>query len=135
MQAPTRPTVIVVNDDPIILELMERQLGRLGCEMIGCRSEAQPALLIQQVEPAVVILDIHLDKARRGWDILRQLRTSPETQRIPIIICTGDYPLLEENIKELRALHCLILEKPFMLAELESILNEAMRQGNEIDIS
>ncbi|MCB9991998.1 MAG: response regulator [Rhodospirillales bacterium] len=70
--------------------------------------------------PTLILLDIHIP-GRDGWDILRDLKRSPVTGDIPVIILTGD---LTEGLREqARQYHAnAFLNKPLVLEEVHDVI-------------
>ena len=81
--------VFIAEDEPNILESLSFLLGREGWEVTSAL-DGNSALeqLNSGSLPNVVILDIMLPH-RNGFDILRQLRASPRTRGLPVIILTA----------------------------------------------
>ncbi|WP_193173723.1 response regulator transcription factor [Nisaea nitritireducens] len=81
--------VFIAEDEPNILESLSFLLGREGWEVTSAL-DGNSAL--EQLNagslPDVVILDIMLPH-RNGFDILRQLRASPRTRDLPVIVLTA----------------------------------------------
>lgn len=81
--------VFIAEDEPNILESLSFLLGREGWEVTSAL-DGNSALeqLNGGTLPDVVILDIMLPH-RNGFDILRQLRASPRTRDLPVIVLTA----------------------------------------------
>lgn len=81
--------VFIAEDEPNILESLSFLLGREGWEVTSAL-DGNSALeqLNGSTLPDVVILDIMLPH-RNGFDILRQLRASPRTRDLPVIVLTA----------------------------------------------
>jgi PAS domain S-box-containing protein len=88
-----RPTIVVVNDDPVQLHLTSSILEQDGMRVIRCRG-AEEALAILQQQPAVdaIVTDLHMPHID-GWRFCRLLR-SPEYaayNRIPILVVSATF--------------------------------------------
>jgi two-component system alkaline phosphatase synthesis response regulator PhoP len=82
------PSVLVVEDDRDIADLVARYLGKAGFG-VEIASSGQDALTaIASRPPDLVILDLMLPHVG-GLDICRTLRSQPATSAIPIIILTA----------------------------------------------
>ena len=81
--------VFIAEDEPNILESLSFLLGREGWEVTSAL-DGNTALeqLNNEALPDVVILDIMLPH-RNGFEILRQLRSSPRTSKLPVIVLTA----------------------------------------------
>ncbi len=82
------PLVLIVEDDPNSLYMMERYARSSGCQRL-CTTSGEKALeLAREKQPDVILLDIGLPDIL-GWEVLRALRANPLTSQIPVIICTA----------------------------------------------
>jgi len=80
-------TVLVIDDDPAVHDLMRRSLEKDGFR-VETAAEGKAGLeLAKQLQPAVITLDVmmpHLD----GWSVLTALKADPATADIPVIMMT-----------------------------------------------
>src|SRR5687767_666796 len=81
---------------------------------------------IVELQPSLVLLDIHMQEPEQGMTLLNLLRLDPQTSAIPVIICSADTRLLTEKAEQLAAHGCLVLEKPFDLDELLAMVHSAL---------
>jgi len=81
--------VFIAEDEPNILESLTFLLGREGWEVTSALDgNSAMEQLSDGTLPDVVILDIMLPH-RNGFDILRQLRSTPRTRNLPVIVLTA----------------------------------------------
>ncbi len=80
--------VIVVEDEPDILEVLRYNLKREGFEVTTCLDGAKGLDLIQRQKPDLVLLDLMLP-GLDGLDICRHLKANSLTQHVPIIMVTA----------------------------------------------
>jgi len=79
--------VLVVDDDPSALDLIGRTLQGAGVRVVTA-SDGQEALnLARTLHPAAITLDV-LMPGMDGWEVLRELKTDPETRDIPVLMVT-----------------------------------------------
>ena len=86
--ASEKATVLVVDDDELILSLAGSILGN-SFRVETCAAGAEAAALAGRLRPELILLDINLG-GLSGFDVLRELRASPETGGIPVIFLTGE---------------------------------------------
>ncbi|WP_113957489.1 response regulator [Roseimicrobium gellanilyticum] len=86
-------TVLVIDDDASVRELMTRYLGGKGFRVITAEDAEKGMVLAREQHPTVITLDVVLPGAQTGWDVLSQLKDDPLTASIPVIIVT----FLEES--------------------------------------
>ena len=81
-------TVLLIEDEPNIIEAIRFILSRDGWH-VHVHSEGTRALdRIKSVQPQLVILDVMLP-GRSGFDILRDLRAEPSTAAVPVLMLTA----------------------------------------------
>jgi signal transduction histidine kinase/ActR/RegA family two-component response regulator len=82
------PVILLVEDDLPNGELMGIYLRRLGYQVTWVKSGAEMSANLQEIEPAVILMDVSLPDAN-GLNLVEQLRASPKYQHIPIIAQTA----------------------------------------------
>ncbi len=85
----TGALVMMIDDDPITLEVIQEFLGEAGYDNIVTLS--QPTLALDQmhkVQPDVVLLDL-LMPGVSGFDILKAMRAEEELRFVPVIMLTA----------------------------------------------
>ncbi len=119
--------VIVVNNDSTFLELMEMLLKDEGMEVVSVKTSQSAFAHIEKEHPDLVILDIRLERPEAGWNLLQLIRLNPQTQNIPVIVCSADVRFLREKEQRLEEKGCCILEKPFDLDDLLATIQKALK--------
>ncbi len=84
--APCR--VVVVDDDPLINELLEAMLHRPEYDVTSVVNDLDAIETVRREQPDVVVLDVVLSRVD-GLDVLEQLRAAPATRDVPVIVLTG----------------------------------------------
>lgn len=82
------PKILVIDDDPTAIELIELILETEGYEVIKTYDGKEGFELITKEKPDLVILDLIMPEIS-GFNIAYQMRQNPETKNIPIIILTS----------------------------------------------
>ncbi|MCP5056977.1 MAG: response regulator [bacterium] len=94
MNSPTNssecPTILMVDDEPTTLEVMEMFLRAAGYERLVRTSDSRTALeLVEEARPDLLLLNLmmpHMD----GIEVLKAIRGGqPELRDLPVIIVTG----------------------------------------------
>jgi DNA-binding response OmpR family regulator len=84
----TKVTVLVIDDDPVILELLRVNFEIEGFEVI-CASDGEEGLKRAQTEhPDAVISDIMMPR-RDGLQLLADLKADPSTENLPVILLSA----------------------------------------------
>jgi signal transduction histidine kinase/FixJ family two-component response regulator len=85
--APDRETILVIDDDPAVRDLMSRSLGKLDFNVVAVSSGDEGLRVAKQVHPVIITLDVIMPN-RDGWSVLHQLKADPELANIPVIMVT-----------------------------------------------
>lgn len=80
--------ILVVDDEPFIVELVKFNLESAGYEVITASDGHEALKLIEKEHPDLIILDIMLPGID-GMEICRALRFKRETRDIPVILLTA----------------------------------------------
>src|SRR3712207_4709220 len=87
---PQATRILVVDDQPDLAELIRTVLGDEGY-IVSIATDGKQALeMIAQERPAAVILDVVMPETD-GFEVLRQLRTSPLGQRLPVVLMSAQW--------------------------------------------
>ena len=80
-------TVLLVDDNEDTLHLMRQMLTQHGYRVITASTGAQAVALARTAQPYAITLDLMIPD-QDGWDVLQALANHPDTQHIPVIVCT-----------------------------------------------
>jgi CheY-like chemotaxis protein len=108
------PRVLVIEDDPEVLEIMRLVLEEEGYHVLTAARTVQPDN-IAQLRPAVIVLDLWLGSEMAGWALLQALKATPGARQIPIVICSADHGMLIREAARLSQLAVVVFGKPFDL--------------------
>jgi twitching motility two-component system response regulator PilH len=81
-------TILVVEDSPTYLRQITQLLQKTGYTTINAIDGEEALEKAIQEHPDLIVLDIILPK-KNGFQVCRQLKTSPDTQNIIIIMLTS----------------------------------------------
>lgn len=118
-------TVLVIEDEPNIIEAISFILSREGWN-VQTHSDGASALdELARVSPDLVILDVMLPN-RSGFDILQNLRAAPDTAALPVLMLTAKGQKQDRELAESYAATAF-MAKPFanqdMLAEVRRMID------------
>ena len=82
------PKIMVVEDSPTYLRKIANFLESLGYEIITAVDGEEALGKAVQENPGLIVLDVILPK-KNGFQVCRQLKTSPATQDIKILMMTS----------------------------------------------
>jgi two-component system phosphate regulon response regulator PhoB len=83
-----KPTILVVDDEPDAVELIEFNLKGAGFQVKSARDGAEALAKARFVLPSLIVLDVMLPEMD-GFEICKLLRRDPSTASIPIIMLTA----------------------------------------------
>lgn len=117
-------TVLIVEDSMTDLETATRYLQNAGFNVMVAKSGPEAEQKIAQTLPDVIILDIILP-GQSGFELCREFKKNPATQKIPIILCSTKNSSVDQMWgRELGAdAH---LAKPVSQTELVSTVRQLM---------
>ena len=118
----TRMRLLVVEDNPAVLEALSLVLAGEGHEVETARNGAEALRLIEQRAPDAILLDLWMP-VMNGWEFLRRLRALPApTRDVPVLVVTAD--ALAARRRELPVQR--LLTKPLDVDELIQALREVI---------
>jgi CheY-like chemotaxis protein len=79
--------VLAIDDDPAVLELIQRFLGKAGFTVHTAASGEEGLRLAKQLRPSAITLDTVMPGID-GWAVLAALKTDAVTAHIPVIMAT-----------------------------------------------
>jgi PAS domain S-box-containing protein len=82
--AGNRRTVLVIDDNPEVVELVGKYIGG-EYQVVGLLSGQEAVARAMELKPAVITLDIMMP-GKDGWQVLYELKQNPATQEIPVVI-------------------------------------------------
>jgi len=121
--------ILCVDDDQGVILLFERYLSQLGYRVVGLTDSASVVETARRIRPFAIILDVLLPH-KDGWSVISDLKSNPDTQDIPVIICS----IINERDRGLSLGAVDYLQKPILEDDLISVLQrlEATDGGHRI---
>lgn len=87
---PTTPgasTILVIDDDPAVQDLMQRFLNREGFHVVTAASGQEGLRLAREQTPDAIVLDVMMPNMN-GWVVLSALKADPDLASIPVVMVT-----------------------------------------------
>ncbi len=85
--ASAKKRILVIDDDPDAVYLLQENLNQQEFEIIGARNGSDGARMAREGHPQAILLDIVMPGAD-GWQVLHDLKADPVTSNIPVVFLT-----------------------------------------------
>lgn len=124
--------ILIVDDEPDILEFLQYNLHKEGYIVITASDGEEGILLAEREKPHLIILDIMMPKMD-GVEVCRQLRTKPQFDKTVIAFLTAR----EEDYSQIAALEVGgddYITKPIRPRVLLSRIKALLRRNERIDV-
>ena len=130
-------TVLLVEDDVMNREMIARYLEMSGYRVISAGDGANAVLLAKKAHPALILMDMGLP-ILNGWQATHRIKTTPETQNIPIVALTA-FAMAEDRAKCF-TIGCDAFEsKPVnfdrLLTTMRALLSSATEASSQATVS
>lgn len=81
----SNPHILCIDDDPDAIDILRNFLVPEGYSVTGALTGDEGIVLAKEIQPRLITLDV-LMPGKDGWQVLRELKQSPDTRHIPVII-------------------------------------------------
>jgi len=113
--------VMVVDDEPDILKVVEAILSAEGYDVVGCTSGEECLKKIEKETPKLILMDIMVP-GLSGWETTKKLKQNPKTRHIPVAMLTVKYEK-EDKIRSFQDAKCdAYIVKPIDRKELIKVV-------------
>jgi two-component system, OmpR family, phosphate regulon response regulator PhoB len=123
----TKPLVLIVEDEAPLVTLLRYNLEKEGFQVCEAGDGEEALVQIAERKPDIVLLDWMLPLVS-GIEVCRQIRRSPQTRALPVIMLTAR----GEEVDRVRGLNSGAddyIAKPFSLRELTARLRAVIRRA------
>ncbi len=125
MAEPSRETVLVVDDEPTIVEVVGRYLERAGYETLGAVDGPEALRLAELRRPDLIVLDVMLP-GLDGIEVMRRLHER-DGRPVPVILLTARGEESDRLVGLRRGADDYVV-KPFSPAELVARVDAVLRR-------
>jgi two-component system OmpR family response regulator len=124
--------ILVVDDNPVITEILSRMVRQCGYEAIEFTSGEDTLEYLEGAAiPDLIFLDI-LMEPMDGWETLRRIKGDDRTREIPVIMITAK-PLAPAELEEYSSLMEDYIQKPIPRQELSILIDQFFRKKSALD--
>ena len=110
-------TLLVVDDEPLNVDLLEQELGAAGYRVVSAVNGEEALSAASSARPDLILLDVMMPPGPDGYETCRRLKAAEATRAIPVIFLTA----LSESFEKVRGFGAGAVDyvtKPFDLEEL-----------------
>ena len=119
-------SILCIEDEPEMIDLMRLILGRRGFEVKGATSGADALKVIREDSPDLILLDLMMPEMD-GWEVYQQIKADEKTKAIPVIVVTAK----AQSIDRVLGLHIAKVDdyiaKPFSPQELMNSVEKVLK--------
>ncbi|MBI3972197.1 MAG: response regulator [Chloroflexi bacterium] len=121
----TGRTVLVVEDEPGLAEVLAVNLRESGFEPIVAHDGLEALYALDRVSPQAILLDLHLPQVT-GFRLIQLLKRRPDVPRVPVIVITA--LSFQEAEEAVRAGADDFITKPFVPIEVVERINRVLER-------
>ena len=114
--------IMCIDDDPGVLTLYKRYLEKQNYQVIGVTDPAKAVEEAKRLLPYAITLDVLMPN-KDGWDVLADLKKTPEVSNTPILVCS----IIQDKSRGFTLGAAEYLVKPITEDELVRALNRVNR--------
>jgi CheY-like chemotaxis protein len=124
----TAHPILVIDDDPAILDLIAQVLLEEGYEVLAVSNGQTAVDLARKLRPHLILLDLMMPQMN-GWQVTDVLKADPQTRAIPILLLSARREMAR-TANELGV--TAYLEKPFDLDDLLSRVQRILALSEDL---
>jgi len=84
----SQPKIVIADDNPQNVELMEAYLVDVDCELRTARDGEETLQVVEEFKPDLLLLDVMMPRLS-GFEVCRKIRSNPETKDLLILMVTA----------------------------------------------
>lgn len=113
---PLQGHILVVDDDPSFLKMIEWVLRNMGLHVTGCSQPTAVEHMLRQTQPDILLLDVCMTE-RNGYAICQSIRIHEQWRNLPVLFLSGATDS-QHRIEAFRADGDDFISKPVVPEEL-----------------
>jgi len=136
--SPLYGPILIVEDVPNVLELLEVTLRFKGYSVVTARNGEEGLEVVARQKPVLIITDILMPKVD-GYAFVQRLRLNPDTRGIPVVFLSATYVTPEDKEFALSLGASRFIEKPidtedFLLTVAELVTQQPFTVPQPLDM-
>lgn len=121
------PTILVVDDEPYMIRLLQHHIERAGYRMIKATNGREALDRIREDKPGLVLMDVMMPEIN-GLEVLAQIRAESTTKDLPVIIMTANAQRFTREEAETAGVSAF-LTKPFSPTQLMAEVRRQLKNS------
>jgi CheY-like chemotaxis protein/anti-sigma regulatory factor (Ser/Thr protein kinase) len=117
-----QPLLLIIDDDPVVFELLSRSLAHTGLRFEMALSGEEGLRLARSLRPDLITLDVLLPDMD-GWLVLSELKADPDLANIPVIVAT----IMDDHNAGFALGAAGYLSKPFTVEQISGLVQSNLR--------
>jgi pilus assembly protein CpaE len=119
--------ILLVDDDDVLRKMGNGLLVRQGFDVLTAENGPRALEQLKTIRPDIILLDVMMP-GMDGFTVCREIRTNPDTARIPVMMLTA-LDSVENKVKGFEAGADDYLAKPYDTTELVARINVLIRRA------
>lgn len=124
------PKILVVDDNPDLVELFEIVLNRKGHNVTKAGGGGQCLEILKTSLPDLILLDIMMEPMD-GWETLQRIKSDPRTRSVPVIMLTGKPPTWDEILSHMGDIEDYMI-KPVTMERLVGLVQNFFQEQDAL---
>jgi len=120
--APAAASILVVDDDPAIVDIITQVLAAEGYVTRACRNGLEALAVLNEWRPDLILLDLWMPKMD-GWEFRRRQLALDRARDVPVVLLSAG-GRLEDHARTLDA--AAAIPKPFDLIDLLAVVDTVL---------
>ncbi|MBI3360551.1 MAG: response regulator [Chloroflexi bacterium] len=118
-------TVMCIEDDVDLLDLVERVLREPNIETFGALGAREGLEYLRATTPDLILLDLYLPEMS-GWEVYRRIRADERLKHTPVIVLSACHAKVASALGHDLSGIADYLSKPFSVAQLRTSVDRAL---------
>lgn len=120
-----KPTIMVIEDETLLLQAISKKLTLAGFDVLSCSSGKQALDYLKNIErlPSIIWLDYYL-KDMNGLDVLNDIKKQKEWSKIPVFVVSNSASPSKVHAMLALGVKKYILKAEFRLDQIIEVIEE-----------
>ena len=125
-----KPLILVVNASLNVLNLFHDILDEQGYEVELSNYAFEGIHTIERLQPDLLILDFEREGRPEEWQLLKMIKMSEKTEKIPIVLCMAPLHIFFDKEEHFRQKNIRLLFAPMEKDEILAAVGQMLQSTN-----